>query len=348
MMISFTNDYSQGACPQILTALAAENLRPNPGYGCDSHCAAAAARIRALTGRPDADVHFLVGGTPANLISLTAFLRPHQAAIAATTGHIAVHESGAIEGAGHKVCTIPAADGKLTPALVRAVCAEYDNDTREHMVQPKLVYISDTTEIGTVYTKSELAALREVCNELGLYLYLDGARLASALTCAANDLTLADIAALTDAFYLGGTKNGALMGEALVILNSALKPDFRYIEKQRGGMLAKGWLLGLQFEVLLADGLWFELARHANAMAMRLAAGAKAAGAGFAAAPCSNQLFVTLPQAAVAPLAEQFGFELWGLPADGRQTVRFVCSWATREEEVDALVAALQKELSAR
>ena len=342
-MISFNNDYSEGACPEILAALASENLRQNPGYGLDGHCGAAAARIRALGQCPDADVHFLVGGTPANLISLTAFLRPHQAAVAAESGHIAVHEAGSIEAAGHKVCTAAAPDGKLTPALVRQVVEAH---TDEHMVQPKLVFISNSTEVGTVYKKAELAALRQVCDELGLYLYLDGARLASALACAENDLSLADIAALTDAFYIGGTKNGMLMGEAVVVLNSELKAGYRHIMKQRGGMLAKGWLLGLQFETLLRDGLYFELARHANAMAQKLAAAFTAAGCGFVAPSPTNQIFPILPLAAVKKLAARYGFELWGAPQGGTQATRFVCSWATREEDVDALIADLKAALA--
>ena len=337
-MICFNNDYSEGAHPAILQALAAENLCQNPGYGMDPHCAAAAARIRELARCPQADVHFLVGGTPCNLISLTAFLRPHQAAIAAQTGHIAVHESGSIEAAGHKVCTIDAPQGKLTGALVRRVAAEH---TGEHMVQPKLVFVSDSTELGTIYTKAELTELRAVCNELGLYLYLDGARLASALTCAENDLTLADLAALTDAFYLGGTKNGMLMGEALVITNDALKADFRYIMKQRGGMLAKGWLIGMQFETLLQENLYFENARHANAMAARLRDGLAAAGCRFVAESPTNQIFPILPRAVQEVLAKEFGFELWGAGDEAFQPVRLVCSWATKQEDVDAFLCRL-------
>ena len=339
-MICFTNDYSEGAHPAILRALGEENLHQNPGYGEDAHCAAAAEKIRALAGCPGADIHFLVGGTPCNLISLTAFLRPHQAAIAAETGHIAVHETGSIEAAGHKVCTIAAAQGKLTGALVRQVVSEHGG---EHMVQPKLVFVSDSTELGTIYTKAELTELRQVCDELGLYLYLDGARLASALTAEGNDLTLADLAALTDAFYLGGTKNGMLIGEALVITNDALKADFRYIMKQRGGLLAKGWLIGLQFEVLLEDGLYFENARHANAMAARLREGLAAAGCRFVADSPTNQIFPILPRAAADKLAETYGFELWGAGDEEFQPVRLVCSWATKEEDVAAFLADLAK-----
>jgi len=337
-MISFSNDYSEGACPEILAALTKENLVQNPGYGTDGHCAAAAEKIRAVCGCPGADVHFLVGGTPVNLISLAAFLRPHQAAIAATTGHIAVHETGSIEATGHKVCTIDTPDGKLTPALVRAVVAEH---TDEHMVQPHLVFIADSTEIGTLYQKAELQALRAVCDELGLLLYVDGARLASALASEHSDLSLADLAHYADAFYIGGTKNGALMGEALVICNDALKADYRYIMKQRGGMLAKGWLLGLQFETLFTGDLYFSLARHANAMATRLAQGFADAGLGFFMPPVSNQIFPLLPLPLISELRKTFEFQLWGTPQGEMQAARFVCSWATPPQYVDALLAAV-------
>ena len=341
-MISFGNDYSEGACPEILAALGRENLLQNAGYGCDAHCAAAAARIRELCCAPDADVHFLVGGTSANMISHTAFLRPHQASISAESGHIAVHETGAIEASGHKVCTVATPDGKLTPALVRRVKLAHPD---EHMVQPRMVFIADSTEVGTIYTKAELAALRAVCDELGLYLYLDGARLASALTAPGNDLTLADIAALVDAFYIGGTKNGFLLGEAMVILNDALKADYRYILKQRGGMLAKGWLVGLQFEVMLENDLYFEMARHANRMSAKLRAGFEAKGCSFESDSPSNQIFPILPQAVADKLREGYIFFHSSHPAPGMEAVRFVCSWATREEDVDAFLADLDAAL---
>lgn len=337
-MISFANDYSEGACPEILSALTKENLCQNAGYGCDTHCAAAAARIRELCCAPNVDVHFLVGGTSANMISHTAFLRPHQSSIAAETGHIAVHETGAIEGSGHKVCTIASPDGKLTPELVRAVKLSHPD---EHMVQPKMVFISDSTEIGTIYTKAELTALRKVCDELGLYLYLDGARLGSALTAETNDLTLADLAALTDAFYIGGTKNGLLMGEAMVIVNDALKADYRYMVKQRGGMLAKGWLIGMQFETVLQDGLYFDMARHANEMSARLRAGFEKHGIAFASVSPTNQLFPILPDAAAAKLREKYIFFNMGEGEPGYEPVRFVCSWATKAEDVTAFLADL-------
>lgn len=339
-MISFRNDYSEGACPEILEALAGENFIQNPGYGMDKHCFAAQQQIRQLCACPKAQVHFLVGGTPCNLVAITAFLRPHQAVIAAETGHVAVHETGAIEGAGHKVCTAPVSDGKLTPALIRAVVAAHPD---EHMVQPKMVYLSNSTELGTVYTKQELLEIREVCNQLGLWLYLDGARLGSALTSADCGLDWKDLAELTDAFYIGGTKNGALFGEAMVVVNPALQPDFRYIEKQRGGMLAKGWLIGLQFEVLLKDGLYLRLASHANQMAARLKQGFVELGGALFADSSTNQQFFILPQATVERLEQAYSFEVWQKLPQERTAVRFVCSWATRPEWVEALLSDLAR-----
>ncbi|MDD3204026.1 MAG: aminotransferase class I/II-fold pyridoxal phosphate-dependent enzyme [Pygmaiobacter massiliensis] len=337
-MISFANDYSEGACPQILEALGKENLLQNPGYGLDAHCEAAADMIRTLCAAPNADVHFLVGGTQVNFISIAAFLRPHQAAIAADCGHIATHETGSVEATGHKICTVPGANGKLTPELVRQVVAGHPN---EHMVQPKLVFLSSPSEFGTIYTKAELTEMRKVCDELGLYLYLDGARLAAGLTCSACDVTLADIAAVADAFYIGGTKNGLLMGEALVILNDALKADFRYLEKQRGAMLAKGFLLGIQFETVLKDGLYFALAKNANDRADELRRGFAALGVPMLVDSPTNQLFPVLPKTVTAKLAEHYVFEQWEDVDSEREAVRFVCSWATPAENTAALLADL-------
>ena len=257
-MHSFRNDYSEGAHPAILEALTETNLTQTVGYCLDPHCAAAADTIRRLTAAPEADVHFLVGGTQVNLITIAAHLAPYEAVIAAHTGHVNVHETGAIEATGHKVCAAYAPDGKLTPELVESVLAQHNGT--EHMVAPKLVYISDTTEIGTIYTRAELATLRRCCDSHGLFLYLDGARLGSALTAEGNDLTLPDLAALTDAFTIGGTKNGALFGEALILARP--HDHFRWHMKQRGAVLAKGRLLGIQFEALLKDGLYFDLGRR--------------------------------------------------------------------------------------
>ncbi|WP_409976344.1 threonine aldolase family protein [Xanthomonas cerealis] len=330
----FRNDYSEGAHPRLFAALAAASAEQNGGYGLDRHSARAAQMIRRECACAHAEVHLLVGGTQTNLAAIGAFLRPHQAVIAAACGHIATHETGAIEATGHKVLTVDAADGRLSPERIAPLLAEHGN---EHMVQPRLLYVSNTTELGTIYRKRELQALRAFCDAHGLWLFLDGARIGSALTAEGNDLSLADVAALTDAFYIGGTKNGALLGEALVIVNPALQADFRYLLKQRGALLAKGMVLGAQFAALFEDGLFYELAAHANRMAARLREGLAAAGAQFASDSPTNQLFVTLPADAVEALAQRYDFERWQLLADGRWVIRFVTSWATQAVAVDAL-----------
>lgn len=336
-MYRFTNDYSEGCHPAILQAITAANTEGNFGYATDPHCARARQLIQQAIGRPDADVHFLVGGTQVNATAICAFLRPHQAVIATELGHVCGHESGAIEATGHKCVPTPCApDAKLTPAAIRAVCAAHPN---EHNVQPKLVYISNTSEMGAIYTGPELRALRQICDELGLYLYLDGARLASAL--AAGGASLQEIAACCDAFTIGGTKNGALFGEALCILNPALKPDFRYILKQHGGMLAKGFLLGIQFEVLMENGLYQQLGRHSTGLALQLRDGMRALGVPFASESPSNQQFPTLPNAVLAALEADFHWEVMAQPDGEHTTIRLVTSWATQQQAVDAFLAAL-------
>ena len=331
-MYSFRNDYSEGAHPRVLQALADTNDVQTAGYGTDPYCAAAADTIRRLCAAPDAAVHFLVGGTQANLVTIDAFLQSYEAVIAAQTGHVSTHETGAIEATGHKVCTVESADGKLTPALVESVLAQHNGT--EHMVLPRLVYISDTTEIGTLYTKTELTALRRCCDQHGLLLYLDGARLGSALTAPGNDLTLPDLAALTDGFTIGGTNNGALFGEALVLTHPL--PHFRWHMKQRGAVLAKGRLLGIQFQALLEDSLYFDLARHANDLAFRLRDGIAALGYPFPVSSPSNQQFPVLPNAAVARLQELgYEFEI-DHPVDANHTcIRLVTSWATPDAAVE-------------
>ena len=340
-MYRFTNDYSEGAHPSILEAMTATNLEGNFGYGCDPHCEHAAALIRQKIGRPDADVHFFVGGTQTNATCICAFLRPHEAAIAAHSGHICVHETGAVEATGHKCIAVPAAPGgKLTPELVRqAVAAQPD----EHMVKPRLVYVSNTTEVGGVYTTAELEALRAVCDELGLLLYLDGARLASALAC--GGASFEDLGRLCDAFYIGGTKNGAIFGEAVCIMNPALKPDFRYILKQHGGMLAKGWLLGVQFEQLMRSGLYEELGEHSTRMAQQLAEGLKGLGVEFLFESPSNQIFPILPDEVLAKLEGAFHWEVNATLEGGRSCIRLVCSWATQQAAVTAFLLAVEQAL---
>lgn len=340
-MYRFTNDYSEGAHPSILEAMTATNLEGNFGYGCDPHCEHAAALIRQKIGRPDADVHFFVGGTQTNATCLCAFLRPHEAAIAAHSGHICVHETGAVEATGHKCIAMPAAPGgKLTPELVRQAVAAHPD---EHMVKPRLVYVSNTTEVGGVYTTAELEALRAVCDELGLLLYLDGARLASALAC--GGASFEDLGRLCDAFYIGGTKNGAIFGEAVCIMNPALKPDFRYILKQHGGMLAKGWLLGVQFEQLMQRGLYEELGEHSTRMAQQLAEGLKGLGVEFLFESPSNQIFPILPDEVLAKLEGAFHWEVNATLEGGRSCIRLVCSWATQQAAVTAFLLAVEQAL---
>lgn len=338
-MISFKNDYSEGALPEIMEALLKTNLESTVGYGLDEYCASAAKKIKKRINRPDAQVHFLVGGTQANQTCISAFLRTHEAVIGVKTAHVNVHETGAIETTGHKVVVVEGIDGKVTPQDIRAA-VEYHSD--EHMVKPKMVYISDSTEIGTIYYKKELEEISACCKELGLYLYLDGARLGSALTAEGNDLTIEDIAVLTDAFYIGGTKNGALFGEAVVLLNPELQKEFRYVIKQHGGMLAKGRLLGIQFDCLFTDELFFKAGAHANRMAMQLKKGLADCGVEFMADSVTNQQFPIFTNAEIEILSKEFLFEYNDKIDANRTAIRFCTSWATKEEAVDRLIAAVK------
>ena len=341
-MYSFRNDYSEGALPAVLQALSDTNPEQTCGYGMDPRCKSAADLIRSLCQAPDADVHFLVGGTQTNLVVIDAFLQSYEAVIAAHTGHVNTHETGAIEATGHKVCDIYAPDGKLTPALVESVLAEHNGT--EHMVLPRMVYISDSTEIGTIYTKAELTALRRCCDEHGLYLFLDGARLGSALTSPGNDLTLPDLAALTDVFYIGGTKNGLLFGEAVVLSNESPKAHFRWHMKQRGAVLAKGRLLGVQFQALLENDRFFDAARHANELAFRLRDGIAALGYPFPVASPTNQQFPVLPNAVVTRLQGMgYEFEIDGVVDADHTRIRLVTSWATPESAVENFLNDLEK-----
>lgn len=340
-MIRFESDYLEGALPEVMQALCDTNYAQTPGYGEDEYCREAADMIRAKCSAPDADVHFLVGGTQANMIVITAALRPHQAAIAAETGHIAVHETGSIEAAGHKVITLKSGDGKISAGQVRdCVEAHWNDATHEHMAQPTLVYISQPTENGTVYSLAELEALSAVCREKGLLFYVDGARLGTALV--SSDMTLPDLARLTDAFYIGGTKLGALFGEAVVITNRAIARDFRYIVKQRGGMFAKGRLLGVQFGALMHDGLYERTAKREVDLAMKLRAAFEARGWPLCYDSPTNQQFPIVPDAVLEKLAEKYTFSHWGKVDGSHTAVRFCTSWATREEDVDALIADIE------
>ncbi len=347
-MYSFRNDYSEGTHPQVMQALMDTNLEQTCGYGLDHHCQEAADLIRRLCSAPEADVHFLVGGTQTNLVAITAFLASYEAVIAAHTGHVNTHETGAIEATGHKVIAMPGTDGKLTPAAIADAAAQhcaapgvYD----EHMVLPRMVYVSDATELGTVYTKTELTALRAACDAHGIYLYLDGARLAQALTAAGNDLQPEDLPQLCDAFYIGGTKNGLLFGEAMVIVNDALKPGFRRAMKRNGAMLAKGRLLGVQFAAAMAHDLWLDMGRHADAQAQRIAAALTGRNVPMYVPSPTNQIFPILSDAQIARLQEQVAFNTTARVDAAHQAVRFVTSWATTDAQVDALLAVLAQVL---
>ncbi|AQR92122.1 Low specificity L-threonine aldolase [Clostridium saccharobutylicum] len=340
IMYSFRNDYSEGAHSRILNALVETNLEQTEGYSTDCYTQKAIDLLKRKIDRDDVDIHLLVGGTQVNLTAISAFLRPHQAAIGADTSHINCHETGAIESTGHKVITMKTNDGKLTSDLIQKVV---DAHTDEHMVQPKLVYISNSTELGTLYTKLELEELHKCCKRNNLLLYLDGARLGSALLSEENDLTLCDIANLVDAFYIGGTKNGALFGEALVICNNSLKEDFRYSIKQKGGLLAKGRLLGIQFEELFKDDLFFELAKHANNMAILLKNALKEKGYEFLTDSSTNQQFPILPNDIIKKLSENYSFNIERVIDEKYAAIRLVTSWATDESSVLKFIEDLKK-----
>ena len=343
-MIYFNNDYSEGCHQKVLDALIRTNLEQTLGYGEDEYCAQAAAKIKALCGREDVAVHFLVGGTQTNLTVIAAALRPYQGALCPVGGHINVHETGAVEATGHKVLSCPSDDGKITAEQVRnAVLSHRADGAFEHMVQPKLVYISNPTEYGTLYSMEELEALSAACKELGLYLFLDGARLGYGLMAEGYEVTMADIARLCDVFYIGGTKVGALFGEAVVIGNPALKEDFRYLIKQHGGMLAKGRLLGVQFDALMTDNLYFEISAHAIRLADKIRATLAELQVEHLVPGITNQIFPILSDKCLTELAKEFCFTEMERVSDTHRAIRFCTSWATTEENVDKLCDALRK-----
>lgn len=342
-MIRFESDYLEGALPEIMARLSETNFEQTAGYGNDEYCESARSRIKAACGREDCDVHFLVGGTQTNLTVIAAALRPHQGVLAAQTAHIEVHETGAIEASGHKVLTLPTSDGKITAQQVEEYVLRHRGDESfEHIVQPAMVYISQPTETGTVYTRSELAQISDACRRLGLLLFVDGARLACALACPQAP-TLCELAEMCDVFYIGGTKHGALFGEALVICAEPIKKDFRYIIKQRGGMLAKGRLLGLQFDTLFADGLYFEVGKRENALAEQLRAAFAARDIEFEYPPVTNQLFPVLTDSQLAALSGKYSFSVQCRRSDGKTVTRFCTSWASRQEDIDALISDIER-----
>lgn len=336
-MLFFRNDYSNGAHPQVMEALCRTNLELTAGYGADPCCQKAVEIIRQLCKCPQAAVHFIPGGTQVNKTAIGAFLRSWEAVITPDTGHIQVHEAGAIEHNGHRLFTAPSTDGKLRPEQVVQICKAYQQE--ETSPEPKLVYISNTTEFGTVYSAAELRALRAVCDEWGLYLYCDGARLGAAM--AVSDTDYADYAACCHAFTIGGTKNGLLFGEALVITEPALMPSFRRCMKQQGAILAKGRLLGVQYCAALENGLYMQLAEQAAKAAQKLSQGLKALGVEMLIDSPSNQLFPVFSKETVEKLQQEVAFEYWSSVDDARDCIRFVCAWHTTEEEVDALLKLL-------
>jgi threonine aldolase len=334
-MIRLNCDYSEGAHINILNKLMETNMEQTTGYGEDVYCEQAARLIKELCKATDADIHLLVGGTQTNLTIIASALRPHQCVISTNTGHINVHETGAIEACGHKVIALDSKDGKITAEQILSTYrSHYDDDAHEHITQPKMVYISNPTELGTIYYKEELEAISKVCRENELYLFMDGARLGYGLCAEDNDLDLPTIARRCDVFYIGGTKVGALFGEAVVITNDALKKDFRYIMKQKGAMLAKGRLLGIQFIELLKDGLYFKLASHANRLAVMIKRTLTEKGYPFLVNSYTNQQFVILPDSVLEKLNVNYTYSYYQRIDDKHSAVRICTSWATQEADV--------------
>lgn len=339
-MIRFECDYNTGAHPAILQRLLETNEEQTPGYGEDPYCESAREKIRALCQNETVDVHFLMGGTQTNLTVIAAVLRPWQGVLCADTGHINVHESGAIEATGHKVLPLPSRNGKISAGQVQAALeAHWKDENHEHTVQPGMVFLAYPTENGTLYSREELTALSDVCRRFHLPLYLDGARLGYGLAANDGDLSLADLTKLCDVFYIGGTKIGALFGEAVVISSDTLKPDFRYLIKQRGGMLAKGRLLGLQFDTLLEGDRYGTISRHAVRLARMIHDAFAQKGISFLYPSPTNQQFPILSKGQQAFLSRKYAFCPWEPVDENHDAVRFCTSWSTREEDVQALLA---------
>ena len=341
-MIYFNSDYLEGAHPSIMKRLMDTNMAQSVGYSEDEYCAAAREKIKAACEASDADVHFLVGGTQTNTTVIASILRPYQGVIAPTSGHINCHETGAIESTGHKVLTLPTDNGKITAQQIEEYYLwHHTSPDFEHIVMPGMVYISYPTEGGTIYSKAELTAIYEVCQRCGLPLYIDGARLGYGLMSDECDLTLPELASLCDVFYIGGTKVGALFGEAVVVMNPALKKDFRFFMKQRGGMLAKGRLLGIQFDTLFTDDLYLKISRHAIDMAHQIREIFVSAGYPLLFDSPTNQQYPIMPDSELAEIGKNFGYEYWERVDETHSGVRFCASWATTQENVDALREAV-------
>ena len=339
-MIQFQCDYNEGAHPEIMKRLMETNLEQTVGYGMDEYCEQARQAIKKACNAPEANVHFLVGGTQTNTTVISSALKSYQGVICAHSGHINVHETGAIENTGHKVLALPGKDGKITAQQIeKAIVDHFEDADAEHIVQPGMVYISYPTEIGTIYSKQELTDISHVCHKYEIPLFVDGARLGYGLTSPACDITLPELCQLVDVFYIGGTKVGALFGEAVIINCPKLNKDFRYNIKQRGGMLAKGRLLGLQFGTLFADDLYFKISKHANDMAMKIRAAFAEKGCDFLVDSPTNQQFPILTNEMMDKLKDKYLYSPWQKIDENHTAVRFCTSWATKEENVDALVA---------
>ena len=337
-MLYFMSDYTEGAHPKILEKLCADNLISMPGYGDDAACQAAKEKIRAACHRDDLQIVFLVGGTQTNLVTISTMLRRYEAVVAARTGHVSIHEAGAIEYTGHKVIELDAAEGKLSAeALSACLKGFYEDGNHEHMPFPGMVYISHPTEYGTLYTKAELEALSALCRSYDIPLYLDGARLGYGLMAYDTDVSIDDIVRCCDVFYIGGTKVGALCGEALIFTRQNMPAHFLTLQKQQGALLAKGRLLGMQFDALFTDGLYWSISRHAIDMAMELKAAFREKGYPLYLDSPTNQQFVALTDEQMERLGKDVAFSFWEKLPDGRTVVRFATSWATRPEDVAAL-----------
>ncbi|MCL2214418.1 MAG: aminotransferase class V-fold PLP-dependent enzyme [Treponema sp.] len=337
-MYSFKDDYSELGHEKLLNGLYELSKIQMDGYGLDSVSQEAKELIKKRFALTDADVHFISGGTQTNMILCNCALSPIEAAIAADTGHICVHECGTVEHNGNKILTAPNREGKLLPYSIEEVCNTHAD---EHMVHPKLVFISQATEKGTVYSKRELADLYDVCKKHGLYLYIDGARLGTALVSEGMDIKPEDMAQLCDAFYIGGTKNGSPLGEALCIINDNLKERFRYYLKQHGALLAKGALIGSFFKTLFTDDFYFELARYSNKTAQKLAKAFISKGYKLSSASSANMIFPILPNEKIAELQKSFKFHIWEKMDDSNTVIRLVCSWATAEDETNKMISML-------
>lgn len=340
-MYNFKNDYSEGAHPNILHKLVETNLIQQTGYGDDEYSLQAKDLLRKKMKNPHAEIYFVSGGTQSNLLVISASLRNHEAVISAKTGHIFANETGAIESVGHKIIAMETNDGKLRPSDILQAIKEHS--LRPHVVKPKMVYLSNSTEIGTIYSKEELHELSKCCKSEGLYVFMDGARLGHALTAECNNLTLADIAELTDVFYIGGTKNGALLGEAIVFNNPTLGKDFDYILKQKGALLAKGRILGIQFLELFKQDLYFELAKYANDMALKISLTVKALGYSFLTDSETNQIFPVFPTALINMLSKKYAFYVWKEIDEEQSAIRLITSWATEEAKVDEFIYDLKQ-----